>query len=119
MMKKIKNYGFEIQLNGEEVARIGIEKENYVLSCLITAVPRIKNTIDLNLEIGGLEIDEDVSVSWEGRELKVGDKLDILVIDEGFNNPDYSSVPVSKEEKLKQKLTYFYELKEELGDLVD
>lgn len=111
-----KSFGFEVSLNGNKIARAGIDKQNYVVNCIIGAVHRKDGSEELNLYVGGMDSDIENYVSWQGGELEVGDKIVIEVIDSNFDQPLNTSRRISKEERIENQLRYFYELKEELKD---
>lgn len=111
-----KSIGFEVHLNGEKVARAGIDKEKYVVNCIIDAVHRTDGSRELYLHVGGLDIETNTHVNWEGADLKKGDRIIIEVIDDNFDQPIHFSPGISKEERIEQQLRYFHELKEELKD---
>lgn len=119
----MKNLGFKVQLNGEEKCRAGFDKKNYVTSCIFTSVNRKDNSEGLDLSVGGLDSDENKQVSWYYSDLQIGDKILIEIIDTPFDPPVFYSdmrtaeeVAQQKEEELKQKIAYFYALREELGE---
>jgi hypothetical protein len=111
-----KSYGFEVSLNGSKIARAGIAKENYVVNCIVDAVRRKDGSSELFLQVGGLDSEADIHVSWYSDELKKGDKIVVEVIDENFDEPVHASRRISNDERIQQKLKYFHELKEELKD---
>lgn len=111
----MKNYGVEIEYNGEKLIRAGFEDRYFVLSCIFSLLRRKRDeSEEYSLSVGGLNIETDQSVDWLRQELKLGDKISVEVIDGDFNKPTKVKEAMSKEELLKQKIDYYYRLKEEL-----
>ena len=114
-----KSYGFEVYLNGDKIARAGIQKQNYVTNCIISAVSRKDGSGELSLYIGGLDSDEDLHVTWQGANIKAGDKISIEVIDDQFDEPTSTNKKFDEEEIREQKIKHYFHLKEELKDYLD
>ncbi len=114
-----KSYGFEVSLNGEKLARAGIPRDNYVVSCIIDAVHRKDGSGSLHLHIGGLDSDAEQNVRWFGEQIKVGDKISIEVIDGQFDEPTSTSKKFTEEEIREQKMKHYLHLKEELQDYLE
>lgn len=113
-----RSYGFDVSLNGTKIARAGIEKENYVVNCIISAVSRKDASSELSLYVGGLDSESENHVTWQGADLKVGDKIVVEVVDKDFDAPAHTGIVYSEEELRERKLKYFYELREELKDYI-
>ncbi|QIH33828.1 hypothetical protein [Sphingobacterium sp. DR205] len=113
-----KSYGFEVSLNGNKVTRAGISKKNYVVNCIIDSVHRKDDSGGLYMQVSGLDSDLGVHVNWFGGQLKVGDKILVEVIDDGFDGPNSTYKPFSEEEIREQKMKHYLQLKEELKDFL-
>jgi hypothetical protein len=84
--------GFRIQLNGDETVTAGLSGRD-VFSVVATSVVRDKRyrpadepSIDLRLHVGGLRRTAEGTqgtVEWLDRELRLGDKVTIRVVDVG------------------------------------
>lgn len=114
-----KSYGFEVYLNGNRVARAGIQKQNYVVTCTVDAVHRKNGSEELYMRIGGLDSDAELHVGWFGERIKVGDKISIEVIDDQFDEPTSTSKKFTEEEIREQKMKHYLQLKEELKDYLE
>lgn len=111
-----KKYGFEVSLNGSKLARTGIQKEHYVISCILTAVHRKDGSSELTMTLGGLDSEAHQHVCWQDANLKVGDKITIEVIDGQFDPPLHKSTGYSEEQIRENKIKHYLQLKEELKD---
>lgn len=67
-----KSFGFEVSLNGNKIARAGIDNENYVITCILGAVYRNDGSNELYLNLGGMDSVEKAYVDWQGADLKKG-----------------------------------------------
>lgn len=114
-----KNYGFEVCLNGNKLARAGIQKENYVVGCNIDAVHRKDGSEELHMSVSGLDSDVQMHVSWFGERIKIGDKISIEVINDQFDEPTSFGKKFTEEEIREQKMKHYFRLKEELKDYLD
>ena len=114
-MKKI--FGFNILVNGEQISRAGFEKENSVLSCILSSVRRENDDSEhLDISVSGLNSDTKEYADWFKGELHENDKITIEVISDNFDPP--TSIRKAKSEKdiIARKIKQYNKLKEELKE---
>lgn len=117
-MKEI--FGLKVSINGHEICRAGFEKENSVVTCIISSVRRKDDETEvLDLSVGGLNSDSRQHVDWAKKELSEGDKVSIEVISDNFDPPKSIREPDSEKSVIEQKIKYFHRLKEELKDHIN
>lgn len=114
-MKKI--FGFKILINGKQICRPGFEKDNSVLSCILSSVRRENDeSEELDISVSGLNSDTKEYASWYKGELNEKDKITIEVISDNFEPP--TSIRKAKSEKdiIARKIKQYNKLKEELKE---
>ena len=112
------NYGFEVELNGEILARAGYDNHYFVVSCVLHSLRRkLDESEELYISVGGLSNEEHVY--WINQNLKFGDKISLRVINDNFDMPVTIGSKISKEEETKRKIEYYYKLKEELKEYLE
>lgn len=112
-----RSMGFQISLNNDKPVRAGLDSRFYSITCIFTSAERkIKpeNIIDLN--ISGLNSEKYQYVQWLNRDLTVGDKITIEVINGNFDPPARIERQETEEILLQSKLKAYHMLKEELKD---
>ncbi|WP_164126421.1 hypothetical protein [Sphingobacterium luzhongxinii] len=115
-----KSYGLKVTLNGKIVANAGIEKENYVVTACVNIVQRKDNSELHSFSVSGLDSDEYEHLTWYNTELKLGDRIEIKIIEAPFDIPfEKNKSPLTPEEILKHKLEEYHYLKENLKDHID
>lgn len=113
----MKNYGFEVEINGEIQTRAGFDNQFYVLTAIFTSLKRkLDNSEALDLKIGGLNSDTDQHMDWLSRDLVLGDEIRLRVIDSNFDKPLSVRKLDMKQIVLENKIRHYYALKEELKD---
>ncbi|MBN2635544.1 MAG: hypothetical protein JXR61_04685 [Prolixibacteraceae bacterium] len=114
-MKKI--YGFQIKIDGKKICRAGFEKENSVVSCILSSIRRaVDDSEELAINVGGLNSDTNQHVDWLDTKLQLGDKITIEVISTDFDLPKTIREPKPKQDVIAQKLERYHLLKEELKE---
>ncbi|HYQ42839.1 MAG TPA: hypothetical protein VER11_12750 [Polyangiaceae bacterium] len=91
--------GFRVVLNGKQLVTAGF-LGHHVLSAIVSSVVRdparkaswqgkrafVEREVELS--VGGLDIDREQHVSWLSREFAVGDRIEIQIVDAGeFDEP--------------------------------
>ncbi|WP_438978125.1 hypothetical protein [Polaribacter sp.] len=114
-MKNI--FGFQVHINGEHICRAGFEKENSVVTCILTSVRR-ENSIpeELDISIAGLNSETKQHVSWHKKQLEVGDRITLEVISDNFDAPTSIREPKSEKDIIARKMKQYNRLKEELKE---
>lgn len=112
----MKNYGFKIIVNDQEMAKVGFDTKNYVANCILDTVHRSNGSEEIYVYSGGLDSDKKEHVHWYRRDLELGDKIVIEVIEGPFDPPKTRSKKMTSEEMLQNKLEHYYQLKEELKE---
>lgn len=112
-MKKI--YGFQIKINEKKICRAGFEKENSVVSCILSSIRRaVDDSEELAINVGGLNSDTNQYVDWFDAKLNLGDIITIEVISSDFDLPVSVRESKPKKDIIAQKLERYHQLKEEL-----
>lgn len=113
-------YGFKVTFNDEIATKAGIEKENYVVTACATIVHRNNGSKSCNFNVGGLDSNEDNYLDWFDTGIKLGDIIEMEVIDSPFDPPVGSrKFTRTPEEKLQNRLEEYYYLKEKLKDYIN
>ncbi|MFC6192376.1 hypothetical protein ACFP1I_12250 [Dyadobacter subterraneus] len=110
----MSSYGFEVQVNGEQLCRAGIDSGRHVVTCILDALRRLNEPDELRLSVSGLNSVTDEYPEWVNQKLKDGDTITIKVITQDFETPHRIRPAISKEKMLENKLQYYYQLREEL-----
>ncbi|WP_164112383.1 MULTISPECIES: hypothetical protein [Sphingobacterium] len=115
-----KSYGLKVSFNDKVVTNAGIDKENYVVTGCVTFVHRNDGSEYYNFNVSGLDSDEDDHLGWYNTDVKLGDTIEIELIDSSFDPPiERHKSTTSPEEKLQYKLEEFHYLKEKLKDYIN
>ena len=113
----MENYGFEIEVNGKKVRRAGFDNTYFVVSCILHSLHRkFDKSKEVVLHVGGLNSETEEHVDWFGKDLELGDKITVEVIDGPFDEPVPRKTQWSEEEMPKRKIEHYYALKEELKE---
>jgi hypothetical protein len=123
---------FHIEIDGEEVAIAGAEDWS-VLSFHVDATRRDRSEKafgNLRSSVGGLSLPDENSISyhfrWKGRELGVGSRVVITVVETEAPLPPIKRFrsdatvqedPFTEEEAREMRLQDYLELKKEFGDI--
>jgi len=108
-------YGFEVKLNGKKISRAGLDKDDYVITCHVTAL-KFQDRENIDLKVSGMNSTTQTYLKWtEFVPLKKGDKISIKVITEDFDVPSVTGTSKPGKE-LENKIKHYYKLKEELKD---
>ncbi len=114
-MKKI--FGFEVHINGKQICRAGFEKENSVLTCILSSVRRENNSSEeLDISITGLNSETKQYATWHKRELEKGDRITLEVISDNFDSPTSIREPKPEKDIIARKIKQYNRLKEELKE---
>ncbi len=115
-----RTFGLKVTFNDEMVTKAGIEKENYVVTACTTIVHRNDGSKSCNFNVGGLDSNEDNYLDWYNTDIKLGDIIEMEVIDSSFSPPVRSHKSTrTPEEKLQNRLEEYYYLKEKLKDHIN
>ncbi len=115
-----KSYGLKVSLNDKVVINAGIEKENYVVTGYVTFVARKDGSESYSFNVGGMDSDEDDHLGWFHTDLKLGDVIDLEVIDNSFDPPsERHKSSTTPEERLQYKLEEYQYLKGKLKDHIN
>ena len=115
-------YGFLVHLNGEKVGKGIIPKESYVVSCIIMALHRQDGSESVSYQLSGLDVDANLHLEWGSKEISLGDRISLEVIESPMEPSEINSVRTAKSESfsdedlLKQKINQYYSLKAELKE---
>lgn len=115
-MSNMSSYGFEVQVNGEQLCKAGIDTDRHVVTCILDALRRLNEPDELCLTVSGLNSVTGEYPEWVKKELKDGDTITIKVITQDFAPPHRIRPIISKEKMLDNKLQYYYQLREELKE---
>ncbi|HMR20045.1 MAG TPA: hypothetical protein PKA53_12160 [Sphingobacterium sp.] len=115
----MNTYGFDVTLNGEQIAKAGLAKKNYVISCTLHTLHRKDGSEEMCLYVGGLDTEGEQHVGWYSEALKVGDKISFEVIEGPFDPPKTAGRKMSEEEIRQHKIKHYLQLKEELKDYLE
>lgn len=113
------NFGFKVSVNDELLTRAGLNNHQFVVTCILNSFRRElipEEALDVN--VSGLITKNNQHVKWASAPLKLGDKITIEVINEGFDTPAEFSEISSEEFILKSKLKTYHKLKDELKDYI-
>lgn len=112
------NFGFKVHINGHQICRAGFEKENSVVTCILTTVNRENDSSqELDISISGLNSETKQHVTWHKENLKKGDTIALEVItDNNFDKLTSISEPQSEKEIIARKMKQLKRLQEELKD---
>ncbi|MDX2360772.1 MAG: hypothetical protein QNK23_08190 [Crocinitomicaceae bacterium] len=121
------NLGFEIHHNGKHICRAGVEDKLFVVSCIANSVSRKlgDKPTDLSMQIGGLISESFENIVWSDFDLKLGDTIDVEVIDDKFSPYTVTDVWLPPEpealtkEEIAHKRIELQKLKEELAEHLD
>lgn len=112
---KMKNLGINVKINGKQICRAGIDKENFVLTPMVSLVHREGGSEARVLSVGGLDSDVSEHIDWYHDHISVGDRITFEVIQGPFDAPlPPEEKEVSEERDLQRELKRYYQLKEEL-----
>lgn len=115
-----KSYGLRVTLNDKVVINAGIEKENYVVTACTAFVRRNDGSENYNFHVTGMDSDVDDHLDWYETDLKLGDTIEIEVIEGPFDPPSRRhKSKITPEEKLQNKMEEFQYLKEKLKDYIN
>lgn len=115
----MSSYGFEVQVNGEQLCKAGIDTDRHVVTCILDALRRLNESDELWLTVSGLNSVTGEYLEWVKKELKDGDTITIKVITGDFTPPCRIRPTISKEKMLDSKLQHYYRLREELKEHLD
>lgn len=113
----MNNLGVNVKINGKQICKAGFDKENFVLTTIISLVHREGGSGGRTLSVGGLDSDASEHVSWHYDHISLGDRITLEVIEGPFDTPMPSRTEdetVSEESDLQRDLKRYYQLKEEL-----
>lgn len=115
-----KSYGLKVTLNDKVVTNAGIEKENYVVTGYVTFVRRKDSSMSYIFNVGGMDSDEDDHLGWYHTDLKLGDIVEMEVINDSFDPPtERHKSTITPEEKLQYRIEEYQYLKEKLKDYIN
>jgi hypothetical protein len=115
-LSSMSSYGFEVQVNGEQLCKAGIDTDGHVVTCILDSLRRINEPDEVRLTVSGLNSVSGEYPEWVKQELKDGDTITIKVITQDFDAPNRIRPTISKEMMLENKLQYYYKLREELKE---
>lgn len=113
----MKNYGFEVSLNGKKLCRAGFDAKYSVMTAILTWCRRkIDNSEELFLDVGGISNEDGNSYQWAEHPLKEEDQILIKIIDGKFDKGTLKENQLTEEDIIKDKIAYYHHLKEELKE---
>lgn len=115
----MKNYGFEVSLNGKKLCRAGFDTKYSVMTAILTWCRRkLDESEALDLQVGGLNSDDEKHYYWIEQPIAEGDEINVKIIDSGFGKGILREHSVEEDEKfiLESKLKTYYKLKDELKE---
>lgn len=117
--RKMKNLGINVKINGKQICKAGIDKENFVLTPMVSLVHREGGSEARVLSVGGLDSDASEHLNWYHDHLSSGDRITFEVIEGPFDTPMHRKTEgetVFEESDLQRDLKRYYQLKEELKE---
>lgn len=113
----MKNYGFEVSLNGKKLCRAGFDTKYSVITTILTWFRRkLDEDQSLDLHVGGLNENQDQSYYWIEQPVKLDDEITIKIIDKNFDEGILKEKQLIEEDIIKDKIAYYHQLKEELKE---
>ena len=109
---------FRITINSEEVATIGIENPG-VCSCVVHSHTKMKSDpgteTSIELSLGGLDRKTNEFLDWPKRELTIGDKILVEIVENTASHPNPERRPVATLQDLENKKACARQAANELG----
>lgn len=116
----MKNYGFEVSLNGKKLCSAGFDANHFATTTILTSARKVlDDEEDLSLYVGGLNSDEGKNYDWVTQILKKDDEILIKIIDDTFDEGTLKENELTEETIIKNKIAYYYRLKEELKEHIN
>lgn len=115
----MNNLGINVKINGRQICKAGIEKENFVLTPMVSLVHREGGSEARVLSVGGLDSDASEHINWYHDHLSPGDRVTFEVIEGPFDQPlppKTEDETANEESDLQRDLKRYYQLKEELKE---
>ncbi|RZL15297.1 MAG: hypothetical protein EOO89_13690, partial [Pedobacter sp.] len=110
----MENPCYEVYKNGLLLCKAGLSSETGVLASMVTWVKRKDGSESNDLNVRGLNSQDNTSLSWLDECIIIGDEITIKVV-KSAGLTQASSPPPFDEERYKQdKINAYYLLREEL-----
>lgn len=110
--------GFKVLINDELITVAGISDVEFGSTiCVLDSVRRqIDNSEHLKLTVSGMNDTKDM-LTWCKEDLKLGDVIQLEVVEGSFNSPiEVRPFHKTEAEILERKIKQYHKLKEELKD---
>lgn len=103
---------FEVFLNGERLCVAGIGNDG-VLTTIIDYV--VNHGQRLHLHVGGLLLPEGEHVRWVGRPLRIGDKVEVKIVECDTVNKPRKRFPRDPKREIKSQKRYVRNIAKKFG----
>jgi len=104
---------FDVRLNGKRLCVAGIGVDGYLGAKIDRLVGRQRN--ELYLEVGGFLSPTLEHVTWKHRSLKVGDKVEVRIIEAGAVDRPKERLPVDQKANERHEKMYARTLAKKYG----
>lgn len=116
----MKNYGFEVSLNGKKLCRAGFDTKYSIMTAILTSCRRkTDNSEEFFLDVGGMSNEDGNSYQWAEQSLKENDQILIKIIDCDFDKGTLKENQLTEGDIIKDKIAYYHHLKEELKEYLN
>lgn len=118
----MNNLGINVKINGRQICKAGFDKENFVLTTMVTLVHREGGSEGRTLSVGGLDSDASEHLNWYHDHISRGDRITFEVIEGPFDpplTPKTEDETATEECDQQRELKRYYQLKEELKEYIN